>query len=150
MKAFFKILILSLIPVLSFSQKNADGVYLEVEDENCLYNQLRLKNTEEFICILDNPLITVNDFKAVSPLEENIQKNTREFSILMNKDGKRKLSSISKLYRGKHLAFVVDNEVICLMLVKGEIINGKFKVLEDLNYSSLKQVHKKMQKRIEQ
>lgn len=133
-----------IIPIVSFSQKNADGLYLEVQEERCYYSELKLANTNTSICVLDNPLIGVEEFKEVGPIEENELLGTRKFSIMMSDEGKKKLSIMSKIYTGKSFAFVLDNEVICVMEVKGEIRSGKFTVIEKIHYSSLKKVREKL------
>jgi preprotein translocase subunit SecD len=149
MNNLLKVLFLLFIPMLSFSQRNDDGVYLEIEEVRCSYNKLRLANTNTFVCILDNPIITVDDFKEVGPFEVDTKNNIRAFSIMMSAEGSKKLATITRLYSGKNLAFVVNNKVVCLMKVNGEITSGKFTVTEDISHSSLKYVHKKIKESID-
>lgn len=144
MTKVLNVLCLLLIPLYSYSQKNADGLYLEVQEERCYYSELKLANTKTSVCVLDNPLIGVEQFKEVGPMEENEILGTRKFSIMMSDEGKKKLAIMSKIYKGKNFAFVLDNEVICVMEVKGEIKTGKFTVIEKFQDSSLKDVLKKL------
>ena len=149
MNNLIKVLFLLFIPMFSFSQRNNDGVYLEIEEIRCWNNKLRLANTETFVCISDNPIITVDDFKEVGPIEVDTQNNTRAFFIMMSAEGSKIFATITKLYSGKNLAFVVNNEVVCLMKVNGVITSGKFTVIEDIDHSSLKYIHKKIKESID-
>lgn len=144
MNTIIKVLLLSLIPTLGYAQKNANGLYLEVEEERCYYSELKLANTKINVCVLDHPLIGIEEFKEVGPLEDNALLGIRKFSITMSDEAKKKLAIMSKIYTGKNFAFVLDDEVICVMEVIGEITSGKFTVTEKIEHSSLKEVVKKL------
>lgn len=147
MKFHFSVLLFFILPWSIFAQKNADGLYLEVQEDRCYYSELKLVNTKTNICVLDNPLIGVEEFKEVGPIEENDLLGTRKFSIMMTDEGKKKLAIMSKIYTGKNFAFVLDDEVVCVMEVKGEIRSGKFTVSEKIQYSSLKDVAEKLKEK---
>lgn len=147
--ANLKILLLLFIPLSSFSQKTVDGIYPEIEEKNCSFNSIRLLNTKTKVCISERPIITTEDFKEISPLESDKKRNVREFSITLSEKGREKLAAISKVYSGKNLAFVTDNQAICLMKIHGAITSGKVIVKEDLGYSALKYIHQKIKEQID-
>ncbi|WP_420583042.1 hypothetical protein [Reichenbachiella sp.] len=144
MKFYLSLLLLFNVPLATIAQKNADGLYLEVEEERCYYSKLKLANTKTTVCVLDNPLIGVEEFVDVGPIEENELLGIRKFSVLMSEEGKKKLAIMSKIYTGKNFAFVLDDEVVCVMEVIGEIKSGKFTVTEKTHHSSLKEVREKL------
>lgn len=144
MNKILYILILMLIPKLATAQKNADGLYLEVEEDKCYYSKLKVANTNSTVCVLDNPLISAEEFKAIGRLYENPLNNMREFSVTLSESGKEKLSNLTQLYVGRNFAFVLDQNVVCLMEVKGKINSGKIIVSERLRDSSLKNVRQKL------
>ena len=139
-----KVFLFFLIPVFSFCQGKEDGIYLEIEGKRCSYKKVRSLNRETQVCVSDKPFITINDFQEISPLEVDKIKGIRKFSIKLSKEGTKKLTSISKIYLGKNLAFIVNNRVVCLMEVYGVITSGQVMVIEDLTDSSLKRVYKKI------
>ena len=132
---------MSFCPLISFSQNENDGVYFEFVEKACSYKKVKLLNAQKFICISENPIINISDYDAVGKLEIDKKSKMQKFEITLSEEGSEKLVAISKLYAGKNLAFIVDDEAICLMKVKGVISSGKIIVTEDMGYSSLQKTH---------
>ncbi|HET8860256.1 SecDF P1 head subdomain-containing protein [Marivirga sp.] len=143
------IFLLSFFTFFSFSQSDNDGVYLEFEGKGCSYKKVKLLNSERYVCISDKPVVNTGDYDKISKIEIDSVSNMRKFEITLSEEGSEKLLEISKIYVGKNLAFVVDDEVICLMKVPGVISNGKIIVTEDPGYSSLQQTYRSVKSRIE-
>lgn len=142
MKAIiFRILLLSFFPLLSFSQNESNGLFIELKEKPCIYKNVNLLNTKKNICISENPIITVKDYTEISQIEIDKKNKIREFQIKLSEKGNEKLEALNTLYKGNNLAFVVDNEVVCLMKVRGLINVGKIIVYEDVNQSSIQKVH---------
>ena len=144
----FKVLLFFLIPAFTYCQGKDDGIYLEIEGKRCSYKKVRSLNKETQVCVSDKPFLTINDFQEISPLEVDKIKGIRKFSINLSKEGSNKLTSLSKIYLGKNLAFIVNNRVICLMKVYGVITSGKVMVTEDLTDSSMKRLYNKIKNAI--
>jgi preprotein translocase subunit SecD len=144
----FNIFLLSFFPIIAFSQSDNNGVYLEFEEKGCSYKKVRLLNTKKFVCISDKPVISIDDYDKISKIEFDTVSNMRKFEITLSEKGSEKLVAISKLYAGKNLAFVVDDEVMCLMKVPGVISNGKITVTEDPRHSFLHKTHRNVKSSI--
>lgn len=150
MKAIiFRIFLLSFLPLISFSQNDNSGLYIELKEKPCLYKKINLLNTQKNICISENPIITVKDYTEISQIEIDKKNKTRKFEIKLSEKGNKKLEAINTLYKGNNLAFIVNNEVVCLMKVKGLINIGKIIVSEDVNQSSIQNVHNSIMESIE-
>ncbi len=145
----FKIFLLSFFPLISFSQSDNDGVYLEFEEKGRSYKKINLLNAEKYVCISDKPVINTGDYDNIGKIEFDSVSNMRKFEINLSEEGSKKLVAVSKLYAGKNLAFVVDDEVICLMKVPGVISNGKIIVTEDPRHSYLQKVYQSVKASIQ-
>ncbi|SMG43998.1 hypothetical protein SAMN05661096_03082 [Marivirga sericea] len=144
-----KIFLLSFLPVICFSQSDKDGVYLEFEEKGCSYKKIKLLNAKKVVCISDKPIINTGDYASISKIEFDSASNMRKFEIILSEEGSEKLAAVSKLYTGKNFAFVVDDEVVCLMKVPGVISNGKIIVTEDPRFSSLQKTYRNVKEGLE-
>lgn len=143
-----KILLLLLLPAFLHAQVSEDGIYLEIEGKRCLFKNIMLLNSETSVCISDRPIITFDQFEDIGVIEADYEKGIRKFSITLSEEGSKRLTTITKIYEGKNLAFVTNNQAICLMNVHGVITSGKVIVTEDLSESSLQYVHTNLEDRI--
>lgn len=143
------IFLLSFFTFVSFSQSDNDGIYLEFEEKRCSYKKVKMLNAERFVCVSDKPVVNTGDYDKISNMEIDSVSRIRKFEITLSEEGSEKLLEISKIYVGKNLAFVVDDEVICLMKVPGVISSGKIIVGEDLIYSSLQKTYRNVKASIE-
>lgn len=133
----------------SYAQQRTDGVYLTNVENRCVTKKVKQLNRETLICISEKSVISVDDFKWVSGVNKDTKTNTSVFAITLSEQGQKKLLAISKIYSGKKLAFVVQNKVVCLMKINGVIESGKIIVSEDIQYSSLKQIRRRINNSIE-
>lgn len=138
-----------LVPTLMFSQRMTDGFYCEVNERRCRYNKVKIINTKKKVCILDEPLITVDEIIWVGEPIIDTQNSRRTIKIKLSEKGTTKLAAISEINFGNNLAFVLGSKVICLLKLNGPKRIGEITVEEDVKESTLEYVYNKLKASIE-
>ncbi len=139
------ILWICLIPIIANAQKQIDGIYYEIVENNCPYKKVRLTNTRLRVCILDEPLISMGGISSVSePIIER-RKRLRTMTIKLSPEASDQLTRITKNLLGKNLVFVLDRKAVSLMKINGTITNGEIKLVEDIEYSNLVTIRKRIE-----
>ncbi|WKK86576.1 hypothetical protein QYS48_06520 [Marivirga arenosa] len=143
-----KILLLSFLPLISFAQQK-NGVYFEFSEKDCPYKKVKVVNEGRFVCIPERPVFDIRDYEKISKMEIDTQNNLRRFEITLTNKGREKLLTISKLFTGSNLAFVFENEVVCLFKLEEMAYSGKIIINEYLNNSAIEIPYQTIKENIE-
>ena len=66
-------------------------------------------------------------------------------TIKLSPEASDQLTRITKNLLGKNLVFVLDRKAVSLMKINGTITNGEIKLVEDIEYSNLVTIRKRIE-----
>ncbi len=104
---------------------------------------LKLINTEEVYCILDQPVISPDDFLGVSEIYYDETKKISVFNIQLTEAGANKINMLTEGFTQIRLAMVLDNEIISILSPSGNVTNGVVKLWQDGSNAELRRLRQK-------
>lgn len=107
---------------------------------------LKLINTEETYCILEQPIIAAADFVGVSEIYIDEVKKITVFNIQLTEEGAKKINTLTSGFAQIRLAMVLDKQIISVLEPNGKVINGVVKLWQDGSNAEFRRLHQKFVK----
>ena len=137
-------------PSLSYEQGQINGIYYILDEGRCLDNEVKQVDISGVICILDKPLLTVEDISEMSKPVEDVEQGVRSLTIRLSEEGGKKLSLVTEMYPGEQLALVLDNIVVFILTIERTITSGEIVLKEGLKGKTLDYTYRTLQEALDE
>lgn len=124
--------------------KRFEPIPIEKEDGFYATVDYTYSTEDKDIKLEDNPSLTSKDILEIKKVNSKYHDNRPEISIVLTKDGVRKLYILTKENIGKPIAIVIDNKIVSIPKVQTEIMGGKVSISGDFSEKEIDKMIEKL------
>jgi hypothetical protein len=96
------------------------------------------------VCTTSQPVVSINEFEAISELFEIPEQNFAFFDVTLSEKAHQALKKVGATFTFNDLAFVMDDEVVFLFAVETNNPTRIFRITDSSHSRDLKRIHAKL------
>jgi hypothetical protein len=139
------LLVLMLTSCYAYSQQ-ATGFYFTVECSK--YTQkpkpVTLAEKKMTVCVTAQPVVTIDEFEAISDLFEIKEQNFSFFDVTLSSKAHETLKKIGATFAFNHLVFLIDDEVVFLFEVEIANPTRVFRITDSYHSRDIQRIYSKL------
>jgi hypothetical protein len=113
----------------SVVQETSTGIYLTIHSKkkDCPH-LVYSRNKKIKVCATLKPIVTINDFKSVTEIKQDLAANVSYFNLVLSQEGNDRLKNLITSLAGTELVLVVDETVVGLIKNKDQLVNRSIRI----------------------
>lgn len=125
--------------------QNSSAIYLvsRLEGKLCP-KKLQLMNSSKYFCLEKRPLLTSQDFAAVTDIFYTSDQSKRQFDIMLNERGRKMLNSLTLVTKGSQIAVVVNSNLVSIIDVRPPFNSRLISLWDNTENQDFVRIHREL------
>ncbi|MEM6772842.1 MAG: hypothetical protein AAF597_19850 [Bacteroidota bacterium] len=138
------VIFLLLFSGVAAGQQEDDGVYIIVEDKDCIYRKVEVRKLRTKVCVADKPILPLREIAKLGDILVKPETGIKSLEVRFSERGREKLELVSRIYPGDDLAFILEGKVVFLIKLDKVVTSGLITLNEDDRSGYLRYFRKKI------